>query len=117
MTFQLSQDLQHGFGHLKIVVLAFPGFGMQGGQYPGFACVYAEANSPSALPVKAHTLELARGWERKQRDDTGLFSSVSVNNRTRNIQVALAPVFHLFPSRTEKLSPGAPMVLHRNAGE
>ena len=35
----------------------------------------------------------------------------------RHNQVALAPVFHLFPSRTEKLSPGAPMVLHRNAGE
>ena len=35
----------------------------------------------------------------------------------RHTQVALAPVFHLFPSRTEKLSPGAPMVLHRNAGE
>ena len=32
-------------------------------------------------------------------------------------QVATAPGFHLFPSRTEKLSPGAPMVLHRNVGE
>ena len=33
------------------------------------------------------------------------------------IQAATAPGFHLFPSRTEKLSPAAPMVLHRNAGE
>ena len=32
-------------------------------------------------------------------------------------QVAIAAGFHLFPSRTEKLSPRAPMVLLRNAGE
>ncbi len=32
-------------------------------------------------------------------------------------QVAIAVGFHLFPSRTEKLSPRAPMVLRRNAGE
>ena len=32
-------------------------------------------------------------------------------------QVAIAAGFHLFPSRTEKLSPCAPMVLLRNAGE
>jgi len=31
--------------------------------------------------------------------------------------VAIAVGFHLFPSRTEKLSPRAPMVLRRNAGE
>ena len=35
----------------------------------------------------------------------------------RDNRVAMAPVFHLFPSRTEKLSPAAPMVLRCNAGE
>ena len=37
--------------------------------------------------------------------------------RDRTNQVAIAVGFHLFPSRTEKLSPRAPMVLRRNAGE
>lgn len=32
-------------------------------------------------------------------------------------QVAIAAVSHLFPFRTEQLSPLAPMVLHSNAGE
>ena len=31
--------------------------------------------------------------------------------------VVIAPVFHLFPFRTEKLSPVAPMVLQCNVGE
>ena len=31
--------------------------------------------------------------------------------------VVIAAVFHLFPFRTEKLSPLAPMVLQCNAGE
>ena len=31
--------------------------------------------------------------------------------------VVIATVFHLFPSRTEKLSPSSPMVLQCNAGE
>ena len=48
---------------------------------------------------------------------TSFLSSVSGQYLKSHIQVVLAPVFHLFPSRTEKLSPGAPMVLHRNAGE
>ena len=30
------------------------------------------------------------------------------------IQAAIAPGFHLFPSRTEKLSPAAPMVLRHS---
>jgi len=32
-------------------------------------------------------------------------------------QAVIAVVFHLFPFRTEKLSPLAPMVLQCNAGE
>ena len=40
-----------------------------------------------------------------------------LNVRIREYQAAIAAGFHLFPSRTEKLSPPAPMVLHRNAGE
>jgi hypothetical protein len=32
-------------------------------------------------------------------------------------QVVIAAGSHLFPFRTEKLSPPAPMVLHSNAGE
>ena len=35
----------------------------------------------------------------------------------KRIRVVIAAGFHLFPFRTEKLSPLAPMVLHRNAGE
>ena len=35
----------------------------------------------------------------------------------RNNQVAIAVGLHLFPFRTEKLSPLAPMVLQCNAGE
>ena len=35
----------------------------------------------------------------------------------RFIQAAMAAGFHLFPFRTEKLSPPAPMVLQCNAGE
>ena len=34
-----------------------------------------------------------------------------------DIQVVIAAGSHLFPSRTEKLSPPAPMVLQCNAGE
>ena len=41
--------------------------------------------------------------------------TVKENKETN--QVAIAVGFHLFPSRTEKLSPRAPMVLLRNAGE
>ena len=37
--------------------------------------------------------------------------------RLRIIRVVIAPGFHLFPFRTEKLSPVAPMVLQCNAGE
>ena len=40
-----------------------------------------------------------------------MYSCAAVND----IQVAIVPGFHLFPSRTEKLSPAAPMVL-RNSG-
>ena len=36
---------------------------------------------------------------------------------TRHIQVVIASGFHLFPFRTEKLSPIAPMVLQCNVGE
>ena len=43
-------------------------------------------------------------------------SNVSRSEKRTN-QVAIAVGFHLFPSRTEKLSPRAPMVLRRNAGE
>ena len=35
----------------------------------------------------------------------------------KTFMVVIATVFHLFPSRTEKLSPVAPMVLRCNAGE
>ena len=35
----------------------------------------------------------------------------------KNYQVVIAAGFHLFPFRTEKLSPFAPMVLQCNAGE
>ena len=37
--------------------------------------------------------------------------------RPGDIQVVIAAGFHLFPFRTEKLSPPAPMVLQCNAGE
>ena len=43
-------------------------------------------------------------------------SLVSPRSQPHN-WVAIAPVSHLFPSRTEKLSPVAPMVLRCNAGE
>ena len=33
------------------------------------------------------------------------------------LKVVIVSGFHLYPFRTEKLSPSAPMVLHRNAGE
>ena len=38
-------------------------------------------------------------------------------NNVNPLWVAIASVFHLFPFRTEKLSPIAPMVLQCNAGE
>ena len=37
-------------------------------------------------------------------------------NAESNNRVAIALGFHLFPSRTEKLSPGTPMVLHEKCG-
>ena len=36
-----------------------------------------------------------------------------IKNEDKEIQVAIASGFHLFPFRTEKLSPTAPMVLPR----
>ena len=41
------------------------------------------------------------------------FACAIVMNRDEDIQVAIASGFHLFPFRTEKLSPTAPMVLPR----
>ena len=71
-------------------------------------------NCPSALQHEARTSGFAL--------DRVFFSfqvCQSHNGREsgRHNWVAIASVFHLFPSRTEKLSPGAPMVLHRNVGE
>ncbi len=43
-------------------------------------------------------------------------SGITLTRKDTN-QAAIALGFHLFPSRTGKLSPCAPMVLHRNAGE
>ena len=42
---------------------------------------------------------------------------VSCANPVIHIQAVIAPGIHLFPSRTEQLSPGAPMVLHASVGE
>ena len=39
------------------------------------------------------------------------------SKKRKKYQVVIAVVSHLFPFRTEKLSPLAPMVLHSNAGE
>ena len=38
---------------------------------------------------------------------------MDIKNEDKEIQVAIASGFHLFPFRTEKLSPTAPMVLPR----
>ena len=43
----------------------------------------------------------------------GLCDSHEDNKENEEIQVAIASGFHLFPFRTEKLSPTAPMVLPR----
>ena len=43
----------------------------------------------------------------------GLCDSHEENKDNEEIQVAIASGFHLFPFRTEKLSPTAPMVLPR----
>ena len=42
---------------------------------------------------------------------------LSLYNAPTPFWVAIAAVFHLFPFRTEQLSPLAPMVLQCNAGE
>ena len=39
-------------------------------------------------------------------------SELSSAGKTKGIQVVIVSGFHLFPFRTEKLSPSAPMVLH-----
>ena len=51
----------------------------------------------------------------KPKEEPRRKGTVKENKETN--QVAIAVGFHLFPSRTEKLSPRAPMVLLRNAGE
>ena len=51
----------------------------------------------------------------KPKEEPRRKGTVKENKETN--QVAIAVGFHLFPSRTEKLSPRAPMVLRRNAGE
>ena len=53
-------------------------------------------------------------WDVKKISETGLLVSSHVN---RYYQVVIAVGSHLFPFRTEKLSPLAPMVLQCNAGE
>ena len=45
------------------------------------------------------------------------FLSFLVWNALNEYQVVIAAGFHLFPFRTEKLSPLAPMVLQCNVGE
>ena len=40
-----------------------------------------------------------------------------LNFQLKGIKAVIAAGVHLFPSRTEKLSPLAPMVLHHNVGE
>ena len=39
------------------------------------------------------------------------------NQAGKEIKAVIAAGHHLFPSRTEKISPLAPMVLRHNAGE
>ena len=41
-------------------------------------------------------------------------STLAQSTDNKNIQVVIASGFHLFPFRTEKLSPIAPMVLRRS---
>ena len=53
--------------------------------------------------------------EMKPKEEPRRKGTVKENKETN--QVAIAVGVHLFPSRTEKLSPRAPMVLLRNAGE
>ena len=51
--------------------------------------------------------------------DAGMLQIMSFQLSVSRIdyQVVTVPGFHLFPFRTEKLSPAAPMVLQCNVGE
>ena len=46
-----------------------------------------------------------------------VFVLCQVDRFRKRFQAVIAPGFHLFPFRTEKLSPVAPMVLRCNVGE
>ena len=43
---------------------------------------------------------------------TCYFKTLKLKKSVKDLKVAIATGFHLFPFRTEKLSPLAPMVLH-----
>ena len=49
--------------------------------------------------------------------DFKTYWSQSPDEADEDIKAVIAVVFHLFPSRTEKLSPLALMVLHTSVGE
>ena len=49
--------------------------------------------------------------------DVKTYWSQSPEKADEDIKAVIAVGFYLFPSRTEKLSPLAPMVLHTSVGE
>ena len=55
--------------------------------------------------------EMVRSCGAVRRSFQGLMNDFDLSQCVTLIQVAIAAGFHLFPSRTEKLSPPTPMVL------